>query len=204
MTITNGYTSLSVYKREFFDEGQGDTKDDANIELNIETASRAIDEICWQRFYTTASAETRYYTAQFRDWLKPPERIVSITTLKTDADGDRTYEYTWETTDFDLLPYNATLDGEPYRWIETTPNGNYGFPVGVAKGVQINGKFGWSTPPKGVVTACLLEAHRLMTRRNLPLGVSGAAAVGNLTLTIERMKSDPEIMELLSPYIMKV
>jgi len=204
MTITNGYTSKAEYKARFYDEGQGDTKDDAAIESVITAVSRSIDNICWQRFFTTASAETRYFTAEFRKWLKLPERIISVTTLKTDDDGDRTYENTWETTDFDLLPYNASLDGEPYRWIETTPNGNYGFPVGVAKGVEISGKFGWSSVPGPVVEACLLASHRIMTRRNLPLGVSGAAAVGNLTLTIERMKSDPDIMELLSPYMMRV
>lgn len=204
MAITNGYTTKNVYKQRFYDEGIGDTKDDAAIEAVITAVSRSIDNICWQRFFTTTNAETRYFTAEFRKWLRLPERIISVTTLKTDEDGDRVYEYTWETTDFDLLPYNASLDGEPYRWIETTPNGNYLFPVGTTKGVEISGKFGWSSAPGPVVEACLLASHRVMARRNSPYGISGAAAVGNLTLTVEKMKSDPDIMELLSPYIMRM
>jgi hypothetical protein len=205
LTITNGYTSLAVYKQRFYDEGQGDTKDDAAIESVITAVSRSIDGICWQRFFTTAADETRYYTAEFSDWLRLPERIVTTpTTLKTDNDNDRTYENTWTLgTDYDLLPYNAVVDGEPFRWIELTPNGNYRFPRGIAKGVQIVGKFGWTAAPGQVVEACLLASHRLMARRNSPYGVSGAAAVGNLTLTVEKMKSDPDIMELLSPYIMR-
>ena len=204
MAITNGYTSLNVYKQRFYDEGMGDTKDDTAIEAVITAVSRSIDNICWQRFFTTTSDETRYFTAQFPSWLRLPERIISVTTLKTDSDGDRTYEDTWTLgTHYDLLPYNATLDGEPYRWIEAIPNGNYSFPVGVNKGVEIDGKFGWSAAPGPIVEACLLASHRLMARRNSPYGVSGAAAVGNLTLTVEKMKSDPDIMELLSPYIMR-
>jgi hypothetical protein len=203
MAITNGYTTVKVYKARFYDEGQGDTKDDAAIEAVIETVSRSIDEICWQRFFSTSENETRYFTAEFKDWLRLPERIISINTLKTDNDNDRTYENTWTNTDYDLLPFNATLDGEPYRWIEVTPNGDYSFPTS-PKGVEISGKFGWSSAPKVVVEACLLASHRLMARRNSPYGVSGAAAVGNLTLTVEKMKSDPDIMELLSSKIMKV
>ncbi len=203
ITITNGYTSLAVYKQRFYDEGQGDTKDDAAIGAVIEATSRAIDLVCWQRFFTTAADETRYYTAELADTLKPPDRIVSVTTLKTDADGDRTYEDSWtEDTDFDLMPYNATLDGIPYHSIVITPNGSYRFPT-TPKGVEIAGKFGWAAAPKGVVEACLLYSHRLMARRNTPLGVSGAAAVGELTMTVTQMKADPEIMELLDPYVLR-
>ena len=203
MTITNGYTTLKEYKARFYDEGQGDTKDDVAIGKVIEATSRTIDDVCWQRFFASAADETRYFTAEFTGWLRLPERIISVTTLKTDADGDRTYETTWtEDTDFELLPYNAALDGEPYRWIEVTPNGNYSFPL-VAKGIEIDGKFGWSSVPGPIEEACLLASHRLMARRNSPYGVSGAAAVGQLTLKVEKMKSDPDIMELLSPYIMR-
>jgi hypothetical protein len=205
MTITNGYTSLNVYKQRFYDEGMGDTKDDKAIESVIEAVSRSIDSICSQRFWTTGSFENRYYTAEFPDYIRLHDRIISTgMTLKTDNDNDRVYETTWESTDYDLLPFNATLDGEPFRWIETAPNGNYRFPVGVAKGVFIAGKFGWPTVPKPVTEACLLMAHRLMTRRNSPYGVSGAAALGNLTLTIERMRADPDVMDLLTTYMARI
>lgn len=201
MAITNGYTSLNVYKQRFFDEGAGDTKDDAAIEATIEAISREIDNICGQRFFTTTANETRYYTAERRHFLRLPHRIVSVNTLKTDEDGDRTYEITWQTTDYDLMPYNASLDGEPYFWIETTPNGDYSFPVGIAKGVEISGKFGWNSAPKPVVEACLLGAHRLMKRLQTPLGVSAAAAMGELSVQVPKLRADPDFMNLVQPYI---
>ena len=198
MAITNGYTDLEEYKNRFEID---DHEDDSDIESVITAISRSIDNICGQRFFTTSADETRYFSAEWRDWLRLPERIVSINTLKTDNDNDRTYENEWTTSDYDLMPFNATLDGEPFRWIEITPNGNYSFPKGIAKGVEIDGKFGWSSVPIPVLEACLLASHRLMARRNLPLGVSAAAAVGQMRIVVEKMKADPDIMELLSPYI---
>jgi hypothetical protein len=201
MAITNGYTSKNEYKERFFDEGTGDTKDDGAIESAIEAVSREIDSICGQRFFTTASNETRYFTAERRHWLRLPERIISVNTLKTDDDADRTYENTWQNTDYDLMPYNATLDSEPYRWIETSPDGDYSFPVGIRKGVEISGKFGWSTVPKPVVEACLLGAHRLMKRMVSPLGVSASAAMGEMAVQVPKLRADPDFMDLLKPYI---
>ena len=198
MAITNGYTDLEEYKNRFEID---DHEDDSDIESVITAISRSIDNICGQRFFTTAADETRYFSAEWRDWLRLPERIVSINTLKTDNDNDRVYENSWLTTDYDLMPFNATLDGEPFRWIEITPNGNYSFPKGIAKGVEIDGKFGWSSVPPEIETACLMGSHLTMARRNSPYGVSGAAAVGNLTALIQSMKGDPLIMEQLSPYI---
>jgi len=200
MAITNGYLTLDAYKA-YFDINDND--DDASIERIITAVSRAIDMVCWQRFYTTDSDETRYYTAEHGDEFTPSDRIVSLTTLKTDDDGDRTYENSWTvTTDYDLTPYNAVLDGIPYRSIVTTPDGNYSFPA-TPKGVELIGKFGWSSAPTGVVEACLLYSHRLIKRKETPLGVSGAAAVGEIQVTVTKMKADPEIMELLTPYILR-
>jgi hypothetical protein len=159
MAITNGYTSLKVYKERFYDEGQGDTKDDTAIEDIVTAVSREIDNICGQRFHTTAA------------------------------------------DDYDLMPYNATLDSEPYTWIETTPNGDYSFPVGIRKGVEISGKFGWSSAPSPVVEACLLGAHRMMKRLQTPLGVSASAAMGELSVQVPKLRADPDLMGLLSPYI---
>jgi len=200
MAITNGYITLDAYKA-YFDISDDDDND--SIERIITAISRSIDTICWQRFYTTAADETRYYTAERGEILIPTDRMVSVTTLKTDDDGDRTYENSWTvTTDFDLTPYNATLDGIPYRAIVTTPDGGYSFPS-TPKGVQIVGKFGWSSAPVGVVEACYMMCSRLRARKNTPLGVSAAAATGQMVLTVKTMKADPDIMEQLMPYILR-
>jgi hypothetical protein len=199
MAITNGYGTLAGYKSRYDIE---DNDDDALIEAVITAISRQIDNICWQRFYTTASDETRYFTPAHTDYLKPNLPIISITTLKTDRDGDRTYETTWATTDYDLKPFDASTDSEPYRWIELTPNGDYSFPK-IAKGVEIVGKFGWSTTPPMIEEACYLGAHRLIKRQDTRLGVSAAAALGQIQVQVRNLRADPDFMLLVSPFIVR-
>jgi len=201
MAITNGYGTLAEFKRRHDIE---DTEDDGAIESYITGISRAIDHICWQRFFTTAADETRYFTATHSDYLRLPNRIVSITTLKTDNDNDRTYENTWSATDdYDLWPWNAALDSEPYREIRLNPNGNYWFPKGIAKGVEIAGKFGWSSAPAPISEACYLATNRLMQRQDTPLGISAAAAVGQLQVVVTNLRADTDFMMLVLPYILR-
>lgn len=201
MAITNGYATLSQYKdRHDID----DTEDDAAIESIITAVSRLIDNITWQRFYSATADETRYYTAEDSGYLPVTDRIVSITTLKTDNDQDGTYENTWTvTTDYNLLPYNAALDGEPYNAIERAYNGNYSFPRNVKKGVQIVGRFGWSTAPLPIQEACYLGTARIMQRQDTALGVSAAASLGQLQVKVESLRNDPDFIAMVTPYMLR-
>jgi len=201
MAITNGYATLKTYKLYFFDGDTTDHEDDPVLEKKIETVSRAIDDITQKRFYATT--ETRYYTAESATKCRV-DNLLSVTTLKTDENADRTYEYTWATTDYDLMPYNALLNAEPYQWIETAPLTNYYFPA-ARKGVEIAGSFGYSstTPPK-IEEACLLTAHRYMKRIGTPLGVSASSELGEKQVISAHIKADPDIMLLLVTYIPKL
>lgn len=193
MTITNGYTTLAELKARL-GIATADTADDARLEGMVEAISRAIDELCGRRFFTTSSDETRFFTAEFVDVLFPGD-LASLTTLGTDEDGDRTYERTWAATDYDLYPFNAALDGKPYTDINVSPNGNYSFPT-TRKGVKLVGKFGWSTTPKAVAEACLLLCEKLFRRKDAIFGVVAGGELGELK---QMMRDDPEINLLLYP-----
>ena len=174
-----------------------DQIDDAMLETAIEAASRAIDDKLNTRFYRNSSDEDRYYTAEYTDVFFCPDDIGSITTLATDSDADRTWGTEWESTDFDLMPFNASADGEPYRWIETTPSGNYSF-VTVSKGLKLTGKFGWSTTaPAKIKKLTQLLAERLFKRKDLVFGKAGSPELGIMELET-MLERDPEIQLLLS------
>lgn len=178
MAVTNGYCTLAEVKAHL---KITDTSDDTLIERAINAASRMLDQEYRTRWYTTASDETRYYTADQSGLLWLKEDILSITTLATDEDGDRVYENTWAATDFDLLPFNASLDTEPYTHIGVAPDGNYSFPVGVAKGVKIIGKFGYCTTancPPDVNYACIVQSSFLFMSGKAALGVVGGGEMG--------------------------
>ena len=196
MTLTNAYTTLNNFKERVEID---DSLDDAALEKIITATSRAVDDITNRRFY--AATETRYYTAERADYLRVYD-LLSVTTLKTDEDGDRTYEVTWATTDYDLMPFNATLDGEPYTWLEITPDGDNAFPTGLTKSTELKGSFGYSsTTPAVIEEACLLATHRLLKRADTPLGVSAAAALGQHQVVVRDLAGDPDFMALISPYI---
>jgi hypothetical protein len=135
---TNSYMTLAELKADL---GITDTTDDTLLKAVMEAASRAVDDHCHRRFFV--ESRTRYYTPRYHDLLDVDD-LLSVTTLKHDADGDRTYEETWAATDYDLTPFNAPFEKKPYTAIETTPAGTKVFPT-VSRGVEIAGSWGyWS------------------------------------------------------------
>ncbi len=166
MAITNGYCTLSEFKAYLTAAGQeitSDVSDDVVIESIIETASRFIDGECARKFWKNTVDETRYYTATESNYVRTDD-LVSVTTLATD-EGDRDYPNTWTTTDFDLWPYNAALDGRPYVQIVTTPGSDYYFWVGLNKGVRVTGIFGYPSIPAQIQNACLVISLSAYKRR---------------------------------------
>lgn len=191
MAITNGYASLNELKARI---AATDSGNDTVYEAVIEAASRQIDGYCGRRFY--AATETRYYTPDGGDLLDVDD-LVSVTSLTADEDGDRTYERTWASTDYDLEPYNAALEGKPYTQIRVTPRGNYAF-VGTRRGVKIAGSFGWPAVPDAVNEACLLLAARLAKRPSAPFGIDPSG--GDMGGAQRLPAMDPDVKQLLAAY----
>jgi hypothetical protein len=193
--LSYGYCTLAEMKASDV-LNLSNTDHDVILETVIEGVSRAIDNWTGRRFYSLS--ETRYYTSVLSDTLYVDD-ISTATgcTIYTDDDGDRTYENTWASTDYDLLPLNAETGGFPFTMIETTPNGNYTFP-GTKKGVKITAAFGWASIPAPINRACVLQATRLFKRYITPLGVSASTAVGQITLRIPSL--DHDICGMISPY----
>ncbi len=193
MAATNPYCSLTELRARL-QFSSTDTADDTILESIMTAVSRMIDNYTGRRFYRNSEDETRYYTAEFGDVLYCPDDIGSLTSLKTDEDGDRTYETTWADTDYDLEPFNAVLDGQPYTKIRVNAGtGSYAFPT-LVKAVQLIGKFGYSTTaPLLIKEACLLQCERLFKRKDAPFGVLGAGGIGQ-AMVIPQLDPDVQIM----------
>lgn len=173
-----------------------DPMDDNALENVIEAISRVIDEETGRFFYVTASQD-RYYTAEFSDLLMDIDDIVTASAIVTDEDGDRTYERTWASTDYDLEPYNAALHSKPYTRINLAPQGRYAFPSGIRRGVKITGTFGYPAVPKQINEATILIAMKLWKRKEAVFGVLGSADMGFIRVTA---KNDPDISMLLDSF----
>jgi hypothetical protein len=190
MSITNGYATLAEAKARL---SVSDDADNTALEQIVEAVSRLIDAYCSRCFYVDSADATRYFTPEYSDRLEADD-LVSVTSLTVDEDGDRTYERTWATTDYDLIPFNAALLGEPYTALELPPTGRYAFPVGRAKSVKIVGKWGYPAVPVTVREACLLQTARLFKRKDAIFGVAGPGELGQM---IAITKLDPDVALLL-------
>jgi len=195
MTITNGYTTLAKLKSQSGLDLTA-TDQDAILEEVIEAVSRAIDNYCARRFYLTS--ENQYYTPQDGTTLYIND-IGSTSSLSvfTDEDGDGTFEVTWNASDYNLAPYNASLNNEPYNMIETSVNGSYSFPLS-RRSTKIFAFFGY-TAPKPIAAACLLWSERLFKRYAAPLGTASMSALGEIRLTVNQF--DPDVQAMLAPYV---
>lgn len=134
----NSYATLTELKNIL---GVTSTTDDVPMRKILEAASRSIESYCNRRFYSTS--ETKYFNGAVTLWISD---LLSITTLKTDEDGDATFENTLATTDYIL--YGGGLEDSlnlfPKTRIEISENSNYSsFASGIKKGVQIAGVWGY-------------------------------------------------------------
>lgn len=179
-----------------------DTADDLELTDACYAASRWIDEYTERFFYQTTS-EARTFVPGDLWCLKLPEfcDLVSVDTFKTDSGGDGTFETTWATSDYQLLPVNpsARAESRPYTAVKAVGSRTFPWIVpGVAARddlVQITGVWGWPAVPYAVKQAARLIAAEMYRIKDAPLGVAGEGEFAiPINTTTQRAKS------LLGPY----
>lgn len=181
-----------------------DTIDDVEIAAVLDTVTRWIDEYCDRHFWQDGAAGSevaRVFAPSSSRVLAlgGSNDLVSVTTVKSDEDGDGTFETTWAAGDYELHPVNRPT-GRPYDRVEAI--GARQFPVPYSRGsgathrVQITGIWGWTAVPDPVHHACKLQASRVLDRRNSPQGVAGPAEFGVVRIS----RFDPDVTSLLDPY----
>src|SRR6266498_3932793 len=148
---TNVYATLPELK-DALRIPQTDTDLDSVFNAAILAVSREIDQHCGRHFYKLTEPRTLTPTDRYRLNLGEFNDLVSVTTLKTDASGDGTFETTWTTGDYQLLTasgtpnVNASPEPKPYTQIRAI--GAQTFPcawawTGRTDRVEITGTWGW-------------------------------------------------------------
>lgn len=202
MAITNGYCTLNEVKSA---ARITDNTDDVLLENCVEAASRRIDGFVNRFFYQINATISLYLTDtnvvgpySYNQYTLSIPDLYSITTLKSDDDGDGVFETTWtQNTDYRLEPLDTVLQTRPYNKIIAI--GAKSFPVifqPPMPGMQVQGVWGWPAIPDDVREAAIIMSLRLFSRYNSPLGVLGFGEMGAVTVRAV----DPDIREMLSPY----
>lgn len=155
-------------------------------------ASRVVDEHCGRngsrQFGQVDEPEARTYTSGAR--RVSIDDLMTTTGLVVDVDGTPYVEPVagWASL---LWPANAPQRGRP--WERLTLGTCH-----IGSVVTVIGRWGWSSIPDGVVTATLLQGHRLHIRRDSPYGVAGTFAEGSEMRLLARV--DPDVKVALAPY----
>lgn len=180
--------------------GDTSTANDSEYEGAVRAVTGWITQWC-QDFFGRVTA-TRTFSASCASELDIPS-LVSVTTLKTDAAGDGTFEQTWSSsTDYQLLPVNPSngLESKPYTRLRAI--GSLTFPYTWATSgqradmVQIAGVWGWPAIPDAVREAALILSVDTLKLKDAPFGTLGFGAEG---FTV-RVKQNPQALSYLAPY----
>ena len=151
---------------------------DLSMELAIETAGQEIADYTGREF-VRATGQTRYYSAEHATCLLTDD-ILAITALRTDDDGNGSFETTWSSTAYLLAPFNAAVGvyPAPYTHILVPSYSSGSFPC-LSRGVQIVGDFGYATAaPPVVKKACLFQAALSFRAKDAPFGAVGGRDFG--------------------------
>lgn len=148
----------------------------------LRSASREIERYTKRQFNTDVTVSVRLYRPSNRYCLSVDDFSTATGLIvKTDNEGDGVFETTWASTDYELYPVNAPLDGWPYTKIQST--GTKWFPTYTGKGqitAQITALFGWKEVPPPVKQACLVLAAANFQLKDAPLGIAGMGEFGVL------------------------
>lgn len=179
-----------------------DSVDDAVMAWAITAASRAVDHSCNRQFGLVASPEARYYVPRYDGragrWRVSTDDLMTTDGLLVGVDLDDDQSYGHAVTDYLLEPRNAGPMARP--WTSLVVNrGSAVVPTDpLVEQVAVTARWGWTSVPDTVVQATLLQASRLVARRDSPFGVAGSPDAGNELRLLARV--DPDVEVALRPF----
>lgn len=178
-----------------------DLVDDVYIAFAITAASRAIDDHCNRQFGQSDPGETRYFTPTYdpdrERWVILHDDLTELVqVVVTPSDGTPLSGAS--------EPRHAPATGFPYtRFVfgaSSEQAAGSGFPPsGLVASAQIEGTFGWTAVPDAVKQATLIQANRLLKRRDAPFGVAGSPEMGSEMRLLARV--DPDVAVTLRHYV---
>lgn len=173
-----------------------DSADDAQLALAVAAASRAIDLATHRQFGLVASPEVRYYTPRYQGrharWAVQIDDLMTATGLEVAYDADADQTFTGDITDYVVRPANAAAEGRPWTELAVLAVSDVQ-PDATDASLRVTAQWGWSSVPDAVKQACLLQASRLLTRRDSPYGVAGSPQAGSEIRLLAKVDPDVEV-----------
>jgi len=174
-----------------------DQIDDGLLNTAISAASRYVDGYTDRSFASAVPGTAVYIPTGRMDDLAVDD-LTSITSVEIDEDLDGSFSIALRPIDFLALPVNGRSGGIPFPFSRIRPQEDGYWPSVYGRAtVRVTGMFGWPAIPDAVREATILQASRLFTRLDSPLGIAGFGDMGAMCVSF---KGDPDVMMLLEPY----
>lgn len=188
-------TALKAYLRVL------DTVDDAVLADAITTASRMIDKAANRQFGQLAGVEARYYTARFDHrrfrWCVRIDDLADPTGLIAAFDSADDATYGDVIDELALHPVNALQRGRVWTDLRVHPSSSVQ-PTDREDAVEVRARWGWLEVPVPIVTACKMQASRLVARRDSPYGIAGSPDTGSELRLLAKL--DPDVAVIVGTY----
>lgn len=197
--MANEYATLDALKLQLGIVAS-DTTRDALLNQKLSSASRGIDAHCGgRRFYADTSATPRTYRTRDRVVRDPDgdliyvDDISAVTGLVVEVRSGYGSGATWAAvTDYLTEPDNALAKGVAITSLRRDQR------CWNTDQLRVTAKWGWPAIPDVVVEATLLQAGRLVKRKDSPEGVSGSADWGAIRVA----RIDPDVQEMLANLVL--
>jgi hypothetical protein len=174
-----------------------DSVDDTLIEMARESASDLIDGYTGRTF-TTSGTVTRVFAPADDYVLQTDDIAGTALTITSSTGADGVFDVTWKTTDYQLEPLNGVSNGQAVPFTRIRAIQDYLWPTaGGEATVRVTGVYGFPSVPIVVTQATVLQASRIFTRLQSPLGVAGFGEMGVVRVT---RALDPDVAALVEPY----
>lgn len=174
-----------------------DSVDDTLLEMARVSASDLVDGYTGRTF-TTSGTVTRVFAPSDDYVLQTDDIAGTALTITSSTGADGVFDTTWKTTDYQLEPLNGVSNGQAVPYTRIRAIQDYLWPVaGGEATVRVTGVYGFSSIPLVITQATVLQASRIFTRLQSPLGVAGFGEMGVVRVT---RALDPDVAALVEPY----
>ena len=174
-----------------------DTVDDTLLDMARISASDLIDGYTGRTF-TPSGTVTRVFAPADDYVLQTDDIAGTAVTITSSTGADGVFDVTWKTTDYQLEPLNGVSNGQAVPFTRIRAIQDYLWPTaGGEATVRVHGVFGFPSIPLVITQATVLQASRIFTRLQSPLGVAGFGEMGVVRVT---RALDPDVAALVEPY----
>lgn len=175
------------------------TDDDDDMISKLASAQERVEKDTGRRFWRDSVASTRVYTPRHLEMLRVDDIATDVGVIVEIGSGT-----SWSTLDpnsYEFQPDNAIAKGEAIEYIKRVSGyWNLGFRflgVGRAQRVRVTAVWGWPAIPEGIKNATILQAARLLRRKDSPEGIKGFSDFGVVRVT----RYDPDYDNLIGNFV---